>query len=81
VKLAEQCGQSLGLTSVEQTAKVIEESTGYPALSVLNDVTDEGALVGRVQERVARRALDPIAIPAFRSTNSPLDSRSSLARW
>lgn len=69
-ELAEQCGQSLGLTSVEQTAKVIEESTGYPALSVLNDVTDEGALVGRVQERVARRALDPIAIPGIRSTNT-----------
>jgi NADH-quinone oxidoreductase subunit G len=69
-ELAEQCGQSLGLASVDQTAKVIEETTGYPALSVLNDVTDEGALVGRVRERVARRALDPIAIPGIRSTNT-----------
>jgi NADH-quinone oxidoreductase subunit G len=69
-ELAEQCGQSLGLASVEQAAKVIEETTGYPALSVLNDVTDEGALVGRERERVARRALDPIAIPGIRSINT-----------
>ncbi len=69
-ELAEQCGQSLGLGSVDQTAKVIEETTGYPALSVLNDVTDEGALVGREQERVARRALDPIATPGIRSINT-----------
>jgi NADH-quinone oxidoreductase subunit G len=69
-ELAEQCGQSLGLDSVELAAKVIEETTGYPALSVLNDVTDEGALVGRARERVARRALDPIAIPGIRSINT-----------
>jgi NADH-quinone oxidoreductase subunit G len=69
-ELAEQCGQSLGLASVDQAAKVIEETTGYPALSVLNDVTDEGALVGRQRERVARRALDPIAIPGLRSINT-----------
>jgi NADH dehydrogenase/NADH:ubiquinone oxidoreductase subunit G len=50
-ELAEQCGQSLGLASVEQAAKVIEETTGYPALGVLNDVTDEGALVGRERAR------------------------------
>jgi NADH-quinone oxidoreductase subunit G len=69
-ELAEQCGQSLGLASVDEAAKVIEETTGYPALSVLNDVTDEGALVGRERERVARRALDPIAIPGIRPINT-----------
>jgi NADH-quinone oxidoreductase subunit G len=69
-ELAEQCGQSLGLASVEQTAKVIEETTGYPALSVLIDVRDEGALVGRPQDRAERRALDPMAFPGIRSTNT-----------
>jgi NADH-quinone oxidoreductase subunit G len=69
-ELAEQCGQSLGLASVEQTAKVIEETIGYPALSVLIDVEDEGALVGRRKERVERRPLDPMAFPGIRSTNS-----------
>jgi len=69
-ELAEQCGQSLGLTSVEQTARVIEETTGYPALSVLNDISDEGAVVGRVSERVERRPLDPMAFPGIRSTNT-----------
>jgi NADH-quinone oxidoreductase subunit G len=69
-ELAEQCGQSLGVTSVEQTARVIEETTGYPALSVLYDISDEGALVGRVSERVERRPLDPMAFPGIRSTNT-----------
>jgi len=69
-ELAEQCGQTLGLSSVEQTAKVIEETTGYPALSVLIDVSDEGALVGRPSERVERKALDPMAFPGIRSTNT-----------
>ncbi|MCU1362707.1 MAG: nuoG [Acidimicrobiaceae bacterium] len=69
-ELAEQCGQNLGLTSVEQTAKVIEETTGYPALSVLIDVSDEGALVGRPAQRVERKALDPMAFPGIRSTNT-----------
>jgi NADH-quinone oxidoreductase subunit G len=69
-ELAEQCGQSLGLTSVEQTAKVIEETTGYPALSVLIDVTSEGALVGRPSQRVERKALDPMAFPGIRSINT-----------
>jgi NADH-quinone oxidoreductase subunit G len=69
-ELAEQCGQSLGLTSVEQTARVIEESTGYPALSVLNDISYEGVVVGRVSERVERLRLDPMAFPGIRSTNT-----------
>ena len=69
-ELAEQCGQGLGLDSVELTAKVIEATVGYPALSVLNDVADEGALVGRAQDRVERRALDPMAFPGIKSTNT-----------
>ena len=69
-ELAEQCGQSLGLTSVEHAARVIEETTGYPAYSVLYDVSDEGAVVGRARERVERRPLDPMAIPGIRSTNT-----------
>ena len=69
-ELAEEFGQSLGLDSVEQCAKVIEETTGYPALSVMNDVADEGAIVGRGRERVERRALDPMAFPGIRSTNT-----------
>jgi hypothetical protein len=33
-ELAEQLGQSIGLGSVEEAARAIEETTGYPALSV-----------------------------------------------
>ena len=69
-ELAEACGQSLGIDSVELCAKVIEETTGYPALSVMNDVSDEGALVGHAKERVERRPLDPMAFPGIRSTNT-----------
>jgi predicted molibdopterin-dependent oxidoreductase YjgC len=69
-ELAEACGQSIGLTSVEQTARVIEETTGYPAHSILNDVSDEGAVVGRAKDRVERRPLDPMAFPGIRSTNT-----------
>jgi len=69
-ELAEQCGQSLGLASVEEAAKVLEATTGYPALSVLNDVTDEGTVVGRRNERTERRALDPMAFPGIKSTNT-----------
>ena len=69
-ELAEQCGQTLGLVSVEQTAKVIEETTGYPALSVLIDVRDEGTLVGRLSQRIERKPLDPMAFPGIRSTNT-----------
>jgi NADH-quinone oxidoreductase subunit G len=69
-ELAEASGQSLGLFSIEGTAKVIEDTTGYPALSVLNESVDEGALVGRTSARVERRALDPIAFPGIRSTKT-----------
>ena len=67
-ELAEELGQSLGLASVEQAAKTIEETTGYPALSVLNDATSDGVVVGDVAERTARRPLDPMAFPGIRST-------------
>ena len=67
-ELAEELGQSLGLASVEQAAKTIEETTGYPALSVLNDATSDGMVVGDVAERTARRPLDPMAFPGIRST-------------
>jgi len=69
-ELAEQCGQHLGLASEKQTAKVIEELHGYPALSVLNDVAVEGTVVGRAPERVERRPLDPMAFPGIRSINT-----------
>ncbi|HVA53031.1 MAG TPA: NADH-quinone oxidoreductase subunit NuoG [Acidimicrobiales bacterium] len=69
-ELAEECGQSLGLSSEVQCAKIIEESVGYPALSVMNDVSDEGAVVGRTRDRVERRPLDPMAFPGIRSTNT-----------
>ncbi len=67
-ELAEELGQSIGLASVEQAAKTIEETTGYPALSVLNDSTSDGVVVGDVAERSARRPLDPMAFPGIRST-------------
>jgi NADH-quinone oxidoreductase subunit G len=69
-ELAEELGQSLGLSSVEQAAKTIEETTGYPALSVLNDSTSDGVVVGDVAERSARRPLDPMAFPGIRSTEA-----------
>ena len=67
-ELAEACGTSLGLSSVDQTAQVIEATTGYPALSVLNNATDDGVVVGRDPARAPRRALDPMAFPGIRST-------------
>jgi NADH-quinone oxidoreductase subunit G len=69
-ELAEELGQSIGLSSVEQAAKTIEETTGYPALSVLNDSTSDGVVVGDLGERSARRPLDPMAFPGIRSTES-----------
>jgi NADH-quinone oxidoreductase subunit G len=69
-ELAEQLGQSIGLTSVEQTAKTIEESTGYPALSVANDELHDGAVVGRLDATSLRHALDPMAFPGIRSAES-----------
>jgi NADH-quinone oxidoreductase subunit G len=66
-ELAEEFGQSLGLSSIEATAKAIEETTGYPALSVLNDGSSDGVMVGRDDTVVSRRPLDPMAFPGIRS--------------
>jgi NADH-quinone oxidoreductase subunit G len=67
-ELAEEFGQSIGLSSVEQAASAIESTTGYPALSVLGDVVDDGVVVGDASERSARKPLDPMAFPGIRST-------------
>jgi NADH-quinone oxidoreductase subunit G len=66
-ELAEEFGQNLGLASVEGTAKAIEETTGYPALSVLNDGSCDGVMVGREETAISRRPLDPMAFPGIRS--------------
>jgi NADH-quinone oxidoreductase subunit G len=69
-ELAELLGQSIGLTSVEQAAKAIEETTGYPALSVMNDELHDGVVVGRADASSLRHALDPMAFPGIRSTEA-----------
>ncbi len=69
-ELAEACGQHLGFTSVEQVAKTIEETTGYPALSVLHDQAFEGVVVGLSTTPKQRVAMDPIAFPGIRSTTT-----------
>jgi NADH-quinone oxidoreductase subunit G len=69
-ELAEVFGQSLGLESIELCAKTIEETTGYPALSVLNDSTSDGVVVGRPSSGTVRRLLDPMAIPGLRSVET-----------
>jgi NADH-quinone oxidoreductase subunit G len=66
-ELAEEFGQSLGLSSVEGAAKAIEETTGYPALSVMNDGWGDGVVVGREPVAAARGPLDPMAFPGIRS--------------
>ena len=69
-ELAESLGQSIGLTSVEQAAKAIEETTGYPALSVMNDDVHDGVVAGRDVASSLRHALDPMAFPGIRSTET-----------
>ncbi len=69
-ELAEEFGQSIGLSSVEQAARTIEETTGYPALSVLGDFSSDGVVVGDEGERTARKPLDPMAFPGIRSTET-----------
>jgi len=69
-ELAEEFGQSIGLSSVEQAARTIEETTGYPALSVLGDFSSDGVVVGDASERSTRKPLDPMAFPGIRSTES-----------
>ncbi len=76
-ELAEEFGQNLGLASVEDAAKAIEETTGYPALSVLQDSSSDGAVVGRPASSASRRPLDPMAFPGIRSIDMVgLGSRS-----
>ncbi|MDE3145962.1 MAG: NADH-quinone oxidoreductase subunit NuoG [Acidobacteriota bacterium] len=69
-ELALAWGEDLGLTSVEQCAQVIEETTGYAALSVLQDQSFDGVVMGREVTPVARRAMDPMAFPGIRSTKT-----------
>ena len=69
-ELAEEFGQSIGLSSVEQAARTIEETTGYPALSVLGDVESDGVVVGDTSAPSARKPLDPMAFPGIRSTET-----------
>lgn len=69
-ELAELFGQNLGLSSVEETSRAIEESVGYPALSVLTDDANDGVVVGRSSVRSPRRALDPMAFPGIRSVET-----------
>ena len=69
-ELAEACGQHLGFTSVEQVAKTIEETTGYPALSVLQDQSFDGVVIGGAITPTKRGAMDPMAFPGLRSTKT-----------
>jgi len=74
-ELAEECGQTLGIASVVDAARAIEETTGYPALSVLAG-DGEGVVVDRAAP-APRRALDPMAFPGIRSIeNSGLSARA-----
>ena len=69
-ELAEEFGQSIGCTSLDQTAQTIEETTGYPAISVLNDDAFDGVVVGDLEARSPRRSLDPMAFPGIRSADT-----------
>ena len=69
-ELALTYGVDLGLTSIESAARQLEETTGYPALSVLQDADFEGALVGPTAAPARRRAMDPMAFPGIRSTKT-----------
>ena len=69
-ELAIEWGQDLGLGSVELCAKAIEETTGYAALSVLQDQAFDGVVMGLDVTPVARHAMDPMAFPGIRSTKT-----------
>jgi NADH-quinone oxidoreductase subunit G len=69
-ELAIEWGQSLGLDSIELTAQAIEETTGYAALSVLQDQAFDGVVMGLNVTPVARHAMDPMAFPGIRSTKT-----------
>ena len=73
-ELAEELGQSIGLASVEQAAKTIEETTGYPALSVLNDSTSDGVVVGDVAEAIRASTARPDGLS--RASDRPRPSAS-----
>ncbi len=69
-ELALAWGQDLGLGSVELTARAIEETTGYAALSVLQDQAFDGVVTGLHATPVARHPMDPMAFPGIRSTKT-----------
>ncbi|HEY5302620.1 MAG TPA: NADH-quinone oxidoreductase subunit NuoG [Acidimicrobiales bacterium] len=69
-ELALEWGQNLGLDSVERCAQAIEETTGYAALSVLQDQAFDGVVMGLAVTPVARHAMDPMAFPGIRSTKT-----------
>ena len=69
-ELAIAWGQDLGLDSVELTAQAIEETTGYAAVSVLQDQAFDGVVTGLNVTPVARHAMDPMAFPGIRSTKT-----------
>lgn len=69
-ELALTWGQDLGLDSIELCAKVIEDTTGYAALSVLQDQAFDGVVMGLSVTPVARQAMDPMAFPGIRSTRT-----------
>ena len=69
-ELALEWGANLGLGSVELAAQVIEETTGYAALSVLQDQAFDGVVMGLNVTPVARHAMDPMAFPGIRSTKT-----------
>ncbi|MEI8269586.1 MAG: NADH-quinone oxidoreductase subunit NuoG, partial [Acidimicrobiaceae bacterium] len=68
-ELAEEYGQSIGLDSVEETSKIIEATTGYPAMSVLTDAHTDGVVVDS-EEVSLRRSMDPMAFPGIRTVKS-----------
>ncbi len=67
-ELAEEFGQNLGLSNPEETANVIEATTGYPCGSAMRSAM-EGVVVGRTDVQVERRPLDPMAFPGIRSAD------------
>ena len=66
-ELADEFGQSLGLVSIDETAKAIEETTGYPAYSVLRDGASDGVVAGSGLSVASPRPLDPMAFPGILS--------------
>ncbi len=69
-ELAEACGQNLGCLSIAQVAQTIEETLGYPALSVLQDQHFDGVVIGGSVTPTRRGTMDPMAFPGIRSTRT-----------